>query len=158
MIFERIAVVGLLALAACGGGKASSFGSISSLPPTGPIEAGAAPATSAENLAAQKKERVRLQVTKAQGGLDSESSAAIEAARPHLEHCHPGSGGKIAVQVTKQARATYMSVVPGESLDPTEGHCVLEALSTVDLPETGGNVGGPAVKPSGFTSLITISW
>jgi len=111
-----------------------------------------------KDLAAQKKERVHLEVTKAQGGLDSESSAAIEAARPHLEHCHPGSGGKVAVQVTKQARATYMSIVPGESLDPTQGHCVLEALSTVDLPETAGNVGGPAVKPSGFTSLITVSW
>ena len=158
MILERFVVVGLLALAACGGEKASSFGSISSLPPTGPIEAGAAPPITGQNVAGPKKERVHLEVTKAQGGLDNESSAAVEAARPHLEHCHPGSGGKIAVQVTKQARATYMSVVPGESLDPTAGHCVLEALSTVDLPETGSNVGGPAVKPSGFTSLITVSW
>jgi hypothetical protein len=51
-----------------------------------------------------------------------------------------------------------LHVEPGQSLDPTTGHCALEALSTIDLEPTGGNVGGPTVPPSGFTSLITISW
>jgi hypothetical protein len=157
MILERFTLLGLFALGACGGGRASTFGSISSLPPAVPVEAGAGPASAGQNLATSQG-RIRLEVTRATGGLDSESSSAVEAARPHLEHCHPGGGGKIAVQITKHERATYMSIVPGESLDPTAGHCVLEALSTVDLPETGSNVGGPAVKPSGFTSLITISW
>ena len=46
----------------------------------------------------------------------------------------------------------------GATLDPTAHRCVLEALSTVDLPDTAANAGGPAVPPSGFTSLITLSW
>jgi hypothetical protein len=101
---------------------------------------------------------VRLEVKNAAGDLDSRSNTAYQAAQPHVARCHPGTAGKVEVRLTKEDRATHLHIEPGTSLNPAEGHCVLEALSTVDLEETGGNVGGPAVKPSGFTSLITISW
>jgi len=41
---------------------------------------------------------------------------------------------------------------------PLEHRCVLEALSTIPLPETGDNLGGRTVPPSGLTSLLTLSW
>jgi hypothetical protein len=143
-----------LVLAACAGGAAASSAPAASLPP------GEAPALSANapSNPADAGARVRLEVKRDTGGLDDASNAAMQAARPNLEHCHPGTAGKIEVRLTQRDRATQLHIQPGASLNPIEGHCVLEALSTVDLGETAGNVGGPAVKPSGFTSLITISW
>ena len=49
-----------------------------------------------------------------------------------------------------------MTIEPGSSLDPTLRDCVLQALSTIDVPESGAN--GAVSGASGFTSLIAVSW
>jgi hypothetical protein len=101
---------------------------------------------------------VHLEVTEA-SGLPRELVARVyEAAREPLQGCQQSGGGKVNVRITRHEGLFHLSVEPGASLDPSARHCVLEALSTVDLEETGGNVGGPAIRPSGFTSLITVSW
>ncbi len=41
-------------------------------------------------------------------------------------------------------------------LDPTLRECILAALSTIDLEESGSNAVGPRL--STFTSLLTISF
>jgi hypothetical protein len=162
MFLERLAIVaslGFLAVAACTVVNATPTVSRPTMPPpSGALVDASVPSASALPSEAGAGGRVQVVVKRAAGALDTESSAAFQAAGPHLEHCHPGNAGKVEVRITKQDRATHLHIEPGASLDPVEGHCVLEALSTVDLEETGGNVGGPAVKPSGFTSLITISW
>jgi hypothetical protein len=162
MLRARLVVLGsfALALAACAeGAVAASSTSVASSPanaaPAMPPPSGELAKAAATDAGAA---RVHLEVKSDSGGLDLSSNAAYQAARPNLEHCHPGTAGKLEVRLTKQDRSTQLRIQPGASLDPTEGHCVLEALSTVDLDETAGKVGGPAVKPSGFTSHITISW
>jgi hypothetical protein len=67
-------------------------------------------------------------------------------------------GGKLNIQLTNRSGALEVVVEPGQSLDPTARACVLEALTSVYLEQTGSNAGGPAVPPSGFTSMVTVSW
>jgi hypothetical protein len=107
---------------------------------------------------AKPPDAVHLEVTEADG-LPRELVAHVyEAAREPLQGCRQSGGGKVNVRITRREGLFHLSVEPGASLDPSARHCVLEALSTVDLEETGGNVGGPTIRPSGFTSLITVSW
>jgi hypothetical protein len=47
---------------------------------------------------------------------------------------------------------------PGSSLDPTERRCLLDALATLDVDESAPAWTGLNVRPTGFTSLITIEW
>ena len=49
-------------------------------------------------------------------------------------------------------------VAPGSSLDPTEKKCVLEGLSTIVVDESSTAWAGLNVRPTGFTSLLTIEW
>lgn len=99
-----------------------------------------------------------MDVVEATGVSAAQITPLIQPAKEPLGRCHTGGGGKINVRVTRKDNATILSIAPGTSLDPRAQHCVLEALSTLGLEETGGNVGGPTPKPSGFTSLITVSW
>ncbi len=101
---------------------------------------------------------VHLWVTEANGVPPALVAQAYQAAREPLQSCQQSGGGKVNVRITRQEGRFHLSVEPGASLDPSARHCVLEALSTVELEDTAGNVGGPAIKPSGFTSLITVSW
>jgi hypothetical protein len=52
----------------------------------------------------------------------------------------------------------HVTAQPGTSLDPTQRSCAVEALTRAFGTETASNVGGPAVPPSGFTSLLTVRW
>jgi hypothetical protein len=75
-----------------------------------------------------------------------------------LGHCRQPGGGTVHVSVVKKGKNLQMHIEPGATLNPLAHECVLQALSTVEIPETGGNVGGPTAPPSGFTSLLTLSW
>jgi hypothetical protein len=104
------------------------------------------------------RDAVHLEVTEATGLSPALMTQVYQAAREPLQGCRQSGGGKVNVRITREGGVLHLSVEPGASLDPTARHCVLEALSTVDLEETGGNVGGPTVRPSGFTSRISVSW
>ncbi|MEO6577226.1 MAG: hypothetical protein ABIP89_25480 [Polyangiaceae bacterium] len=101
---------------------------------------------------------VRVEVSESKGVTSEQLAPMVLPAKEPLKHCHNGAGGKINVRVTRKDNATNMSVEPGASLDPEARHCVLETLSALGLEETGGNVAGPGGRPSGFTSLISVSW
>ncbi len=124
---------------------ASSVAAVAAVNPGAAVDAGATPST------------MHVEVTESKGVSSAQLQPLVQAKAP-LHQCHNGAGGKINVRVTRKDNTTNMSVEPGASLDPEARHCVLEALSTLGLEETGGNVAGPGGKPSGFTSLITLSW
>jgi hypothetical protein len=99
-----------------------------------------------------------LTVTRAEG-LPAERLRAIFApALVSLERCLPGKGGTLEVSVWRSAGALHVRVEPGASLDPTARRCAAAALSAVYYQETASAVGGPAVPPPGFSSLLTVSW
>lgn len=85
----------------------------------------------------------------------------FEPAAHGLASCRSasGGGGKVEVLVARDPTGGIsLSVRPGSSLSPTATHCVLEALSAVDVEQTGSNTGGISIRPSGFSSLVTVSW
>jgi hypothetical protein len=114
--------------------------------------------------------KARIQVTGPSGGLDPEMTKLVQPAMRALEECQTRGGGKLEIRLVRHAQSVELLVEPGRSfLEPTVQHCALEALSTIDLPQTAGKEGGPALgtptfrrvynmPPTGFTSLITISW
>jgi hypothetical protein len=139
------------------------FTACEALPPPTPLPVPPpSPTASAKPVAAAQttkpKEAVQLTVTETKGMDPAAVGKIYGAATESLGHCHQPGGGTVHVTVVKTGTTLHLHVEPGATLDPRAHDCVLEALSTVDLTETGGNVGGPAVPPSGFTSLLTLSW
>lgn len=103
--------------------------------------------------------RCRLTVTGAEGCAPHDVESLIEPVRPRIEHCRARAGGKLLVRVHRAPGGKLaFDVEPGSSLDPTEKKCVLEALSTLDVDEASTAWTGLNVKPTGFTSLLTIEW
>jgi len=123
------------------------------LPPAFPIKKPAA-----EAGAAKQGDGVQLTVSEALGLDPAIVGQVYGQARESLGHCHQPGGGTVHVSVVKRGASLQMHIEPGATLDPLAHRCVLEALSTVELPDTAANAGGPAVPPSGFTSLITLTW
>jgi hypothetical protein len=151
----RARVVPFMFLFACGNASPpASPAAVSTAPPS---SVAAASPVAAVDAGVTPSTGMRVDVTESKGVSSAQLAPLVQAKTP-LQHCHNGAGGKINVRITRKDNATNMSVEPGASLDPEARHCVLEALSTLGLEETGGNVGGPGGKPSGFTSLITLSW
>ena len=147
----KLALLALLAFAACEVTEEK--------PPAAPAPAPVvvAPPT-VESRAVSSGEGVQLSVAEAQGLDPAIVGKVYAAAREPLGHCHQPGGGTVHVRIVKQGVSLHMHIEPGATLDPEAHRCVLEALSTIDLPDTAANAGGPAVPPSGFTSLITLTW
>ena len=116
------------------------------------------PATPAEAGPAKQADGVRLTVNETYGLDPVIVSKVYSQARESLGHCHQPGGGTVHVSIERKGTSLHMHIEPGATLDPTAHRCVLEALSTVELHDTAANAGGPAVPPSGFTSLITLTW
>lgn len=118
--------------------------------------AGAAPAPTAEGPPAP---RCRVTVTDTEGCGPRDVEELIAPVRTRIEKCRGATGGKLAIRVRKApAGKLKLDVEPGSSLDPTERQCVLEALSSLQADESSTAWAGLNVRPTGFTSLITIEW
>lgn len=100
----------------------------------------------------------RLDATETEGASPEKVRAIFQPAAEALHRCSRGQTGKLTMRVTNRAGTLQVDAQPGASLDPTLRACAQDALSAVWLEETGSNVGGPAVPPPGFVSLITVTW
>jgi hypothetical protein len=101
----------------------------------------------------------RLTVTSTAGCAPDEVEAMIAPIRPRIERCRAHGGGKIHVRVQKAPSGKLaFDVLPGSSLDPTEKKCVLEALSALNADESATGWSASNVRPTGFTSQVTIEW
>ncbi|WP_394832941.1 hypothetical protein LVJ94_41215 [Pendulispora rubella] len=108
--------------------------------------------------AAEDPSLVRIQPNPTPESPPKPLSISLESRRDMLRSCLQGSSGKVNVMVTRTENTVHLGFAPDVSLDPTMRHCLLETLSTVDLEEVGGNVGGTTIKPTGYTSVIQVSW
>jgi len=103
-------------------------------------------------------QRCRLTVTDTEGCRPRDVEEVIAPVRRRLENCRGTSGGKVAVHVRKAAGKVAFDIEPGSSLDPREKQCVLDALSSLQSDESSTAWAGVGLRPSGFTSLITLEW
>jgi hypothetical protein len=120
----------------------------------------AAPASSIVEGPPPPAPRCRLTVTDTEGCQPDQIADLVSPVRSQIERCRGASGGKLLVRVRKVPGGRLaFDVAPGTSLDPTEKRCVLDALNSLPQSESSTAwTGGPAVPPTGFSSLLTIEW
>lgn len=85
--------------------------------------------------------------------------AIVAAAKPSLDDCRANSGGgKLRLRVVGNKSSAKITIDPSSNVNDAVRNCVLEALSTVDVPDTLSQ-GSPSMRPSaGFTSIIAVNW
>jgi hypothetical protein len=108
-------------------------------------------------LAAPVALHCRFTVTEAKGCRAGDIAALFESTRAHVEGCR-GATGKLVVRVYEEEGKLKFHIEPGSSLDATQSRCVLEALTTVAEDGAPGLSTGPSLRPTGFSSLLTIEW
>lgn len=83
--------------------------------------------------------------------LFTPTAAAIEA-------CHGPRGGKLVIHLHAEKGRLIAEPQAGSSLDPTARQCVLDALTASPIDDSSSLATGANVKPTGFTSLLTVEW
>ncbi|MEO8797935.1 MAG: hypothetical protein ABI551_08630 [Polyangiaceae bacterium] len=75
-----------------------------------------------------------------------------------IEACRGSRGGKLVVRLHTEKRKLVAEPQVGSSLDPAARQCVLDALTASQIDESSNLAAGAMVRPTGFTSLLTIEW
>ncbi|MDI1447048.1 hypothetical protein [Polyangium sp. 6x1] len=157
-------VFSLLGLAACAEieaappplhprGSASSDATVAAADPAPPKPA--APAEGARNEALAP----RIGVEGVADGHQALADAIVSASKTPMAECRAnGGGGTVRIRVAGNHTSASFAVDPGSTADDKMRHCVLEALSTLDVPDTLSQ-SSPSSRPSsGFSSIITVQW
>jgi hypothetical protein len=75
-----------------------------------------------------------------------------------IEACRASRGGKLVVRLHTEKGRLVAEPQLGSSLDPAARQCVLDALTASHIDESSNLATGPNIRPTGFTSLLTIEW
>ena len=101
----------------------------------------------------------RVDIEGAEPGQESLARAILTAAKIPMKECKPGGGGgTMRIRLKSDARSAYFVVDAGSSLDEAVRNCVLEALSTIDIPDTLSQSSPSSAAPKGFSSVITVQY
>jgi hypothetical protein len=101
----------------------------------------------------------RLTVGEVQGGDAALAQSIVAPSKAPMSECRANAGGGLVrIRISGDRSSASMAVEPGSSVDHKTRHCVLEALSTIDVPDTLSQT-SPSSRPSkGFSSLVTVQW
>jgi hypothetical protein len=101
----------------------------------------------------------RVSVGEVQGGDAALAQAIVAPSKAPMSECRANAGGGLVrIRIAGDRKSASMAVEPGSSVDEKTRHCVLEALSTIDVPDTLSQ-SSPSQRPSkGFSSTITVQW
>jgi len=101
----------------------------------------------------------RATVEQVEPGQEALAEAIISASKPSLAECRGNSGGgTLRLRIVGSRSSAKITVDSDTKVNDKVRHCVLEALSTLDVPDTLSR-GSPSMAPSaGFTSIIAVNW
>lgn len=101
----------------------------------------------------------RVNVEGVEDGHEQLAQAILAASKVPMAECRVGGGGgTVRVRVKSDRRSASFDIEPGSSIDENVRHCVLEALSTIDVPDTLSQASPSSAAPKGFSSVITVQW
>jgi hypothetical protein len=90
------------------------------------------------------------------GGSIEYARAILAPTTRIINECRTGAPTAVRVRLTSENGEAALHVEPGSALDGSIRRCVLEALSTIELPDATPK--GNAPPPSGFSSLVIVEW
>lgn len=101
----------------------------------------------------------RATVEEVEPGQEALAQAIVAASKPSLSECRANAGGgTIRLRVVSTKSSAKITVDPSSTVNADVRHCVLEALSVLDVPDTLSQA-SPSMRPSaGFTSTIAVNW
>ena len=101
----------------------------------------------------------RASVEQVEPGQEALAQAILAASKPSLDECRGNSGGgTLRLRVVGTKASAKISIDPGSTVTDSVRLCVLEALSTLDVPDTLSQA-SPSMRPSaGFSSIIAVNW
>jgi DNA-binding protein YbaB len=101
----------------------------------------------------------RVAVEEVEPGQEALAQAILAASKPSMAECRANSGGgMIRLRVVGTKSSAKITIDPGSTVSDKVRVCVLEALSTIDVPDTLSQA-SPSMRPSaGFTSIISVNW
>ena len=121
--------------------------------------AAATPSASSTDTARNKSLAPRVEAEGTSPGQESLAHAIVMAAKVPMSECHVGGGGgTLRIRVKGDGRSAHFDIEAGSSLDENARHCVLEALSTIDVPDTLSRASPSTAASKGFSSVITVQW
>jgi hypothetical protein len=101
----------------------------------------------------------RVHVEGVADGHEALADAIVAASKSPMAECQPNSGGGVVrIRVKSTDKSASFDVEPDSSIDEHMRHCVLEALSTIDVPDTLSQSSPSSRASSGFSSIITVKW
>lgn len=116
---------------------------------------------------AQPKERApaagaivpKATVEEVEPGQEALAEAILAASNPSLSQCRGNAGGgMLRLRVVGSKVAARITIDPASTVNDDVRRCVLEALSTIDVPDTLSQA-SPSMRPSaGFSSTIAVNW
>lgn len=117
------------------------------------------PSTTSSDSVRKSALAPRIDVERIPPEQESLAHAIVAAAKVPMSECHVGGGGgTIRIRVKGDARSAHFDIEAGSSLDENARHCVLEALSTLDIPDTLSRASPSSAPSKGFSSVITVQW
>jgi hypothetical protein len=101
----------------------------------------------------------RDSVEQVEPGQEALAQAIVAASKPSLDECRGNAGGgTLRLRVVGNKSSAKITIDPGSTVNDKVRHCVLEALSTLDVPDTLSQ-SSPSMRPSaGFSSIIAVNW
>jgi hypothetical protein len=98
-------------------------------------------------------------VEQVEPGQEALAQAIIAASKPALDECRGNAGGgTLRLRVVGTKLSAKITIDPQSTVNDAVRLCVLEALSTLDVPDTLSQA-SPSMRPSaGFSSVIAVNW
>jgi hypothetical protein len=90
------------------------------------------------------------------GGSIEYARAIVAPTAAVIKECRTRAPTAVRIRITSDSSGAALHVEPGSALDGSIRRCVLEALSTIELPDVTPK--GNAPPPTGFSSLVTVEW
>jgi hypothetical protein len=92
------------------------------------------------------------------GTTPGAAGVMLAPAMEPLKACESPTKGKLVIRVIAEKERAHLRVTDSGDLQAETHHCVLEALSTIDLDRAFQQSASPSDKPAHIETQLVITW